>query len=150
MPYGLTQHNFPNLTATNSTETSSAVNRYNCIAWAAGDNLKNWWPTGRGYWPQGVPRVESIDAFMKAYETLGYKLCYDERLEASVEKIAIFGTTNLDGSITPTHAARQLESGEWTSKMGWNVDISHETLQTVSGPFYGQKICCMSRPRLSM
>lgn len=83
---------------------------------------------------------------MLAYETLGYDLCYDERLEEGVEKIALYGIDNPDGTIEPTHAARQLSSGEWTSKLGPFEDISHTSLDDLNGPTYGHKICCMSRP----
>ena len=36
----------------------------------------------------------------------------------------------------PTHAARQLTSGLWTSKLGDNMDLSHE-LHELEGPEYG-------------
>lgn len=35
---------FPNLTAGNYRITSEPDRDYNCIAWAAGDNRKCWWP----------------------------------------------------------------------------------------------------------
>jgi hypothetical protein len=38
----------------------------------------------------------------------------------------------------PTHAALQLESGDWTSKLGDFEDISHSTIEAVSGPVYGR------------
>jgi len=120
------------------------MRRYNCIAWAAGDTQRNWWPIN-GYWPDGVLRAETVPAFMEAYETLGYRLCFDEHLEEGVEKIALYGTRDQNGVITPTHAARQLQSGLWTSKLGPFEDISHNTLNDVNGPVYGQMICCMSR-----
>jgi len=89
-----------------------------------------------------------MEAFVYAYETLGYKLCYDNSLESGIEKIAIFGKNNpADGSTIPTHAALQLESGEWTSKMGPLEDISHTTVDAVNGPVYGKPIYYMSRPR---
>lgn len=148
MPGSWPADEFPYLDETTCRETSSPDRRYNCIAWAADNNTRKWWPDsmGVGYWPKGVPRVETIDAFMKAYETLGYKLCFNEALEAGVEKIAIFGIRG-EGEVVPTHAARQLESGEWTSKLGDFEDIAHKTVHAVSGPVYGEVICCMSRPR---
>jgi hypothetical protein len=128
--------------------TSEATNQYNCIAWAARDVLNNWWPDEMdvGYWPARVPREETIGAFVRAYETLGYKLCMDGSLQEGQEKIAIFGIER-EGSQTPTHAARQLESGEWSSKLGSNEDISHKEVGDVRGPLYGRVICYMSRPR---
>jgi hypothetical protein len=138
---------FPNLTDSTCKVTSPPARRYNCIAWAAGDDTQNWWPDpyNIGYWPQGVPREESIQAFMLAYESLGYKLCYGDHFEEGIEKIAIYGIENPDKTVTPTHAARLLSSGEWTSKLGNFEDIGHKTLEAVDGPVYGRKVCCMSR-----
>jgi hypothetical protein len=148
MPGSWPQQDHPFLTATSCQVKSKTDRRYNCIAWAAGDDRNNWWPDSRGigYWPSGVPRVESISAFMQAYETLGYKLCYDGTVEAGFEKIAIFGI-GPKGQETPTHAALQRESGEWTSKMGTLEDIDHDVADSVRGPVYGNVICFMSRPR---
>ncbi len=86
---------------------------------------------------------------MQAYETLGYKLCFNEYTEEGIEKIALYGMPDQNGVIIPTHAARQLESGLWTSKLGPFEDISHNTLDDVNGPVYGRMVCCMSRPRRS-
>jgi hypothetical protein len=148
MPGSWPDHELPYLDDTNCRETSLRDTRYNCIAWAAENNSRWWWPDnfGIGYWPPNVPREESIDAFMKAYETLGYKLCYNESLEPGLDKIAIYGI-RYSTKVVPTHAARQMESGEWTSKVGPFEDISHKTLDAVNGPVYGEMICCMSRPR---
>jgi hypothetical protein len=141
---------FPNLTNANHKVTSPFMRRYNCIAWAASNDTRNWWPDlfNQGYWPPNVPREETIDAFVQAYETLGYKLCYDERPELGIEKIAIYGVDNPDPKqpIIPTHAARQLLSGEWTSKLGQHEDISHTTPDGVNGPIYGRVVCYMARP----
>jgi len=142
------QHELPHLTPATCEVTSKASSRYNCIAWAAKDVIKNWWPDpfGIGYWPPGVPRAVTIGAFIQAYETLGYKLCFDGSLEAGIEKVAIFGI-GPQGLEIPTHAALQLESGEWTSKLGPFEDISHKTVDAVNGPVYGKPICYMARPR---
>src|ERR1035438_162844 len=130
MPGSWPSHELPYLTADNCEVTSAQSRRYNCIAWAAGNDLRNWWPDPRGigYWPLGIPRQVTIDAFMRAYGTLGYTLCFDESLEEGLEKIAIYGTTALDGSVIPTHAALQLQSGKWTSKLGPFEDINHDTV----------------------
>jgi hypothetical protein len=101
---------------------------------------------GVGHWPAGAPRTVTIDAFMKAYATLGYKLCYDGSLEPGLQKIAIFGV-GASGSEVPTHAALQLESGEWTSKLGPFEDVRHKTVDAVNGPIYGKAVCYMSRSR---
>src|SRR5882724_2300466 len=83
---------------------------YNCIAWAAGDTRKWWWPVDDpgAYWPDGLDKEplnqETLSNFIKAFQSLGYKKCLTPRYEKGVEKIAIFvGSIN-----TPTHAARSL------------------------------------------
>jgi hypothetical protein len=147
MPGSWIDDEFPFLGADRFTITSDATTRYNCIAWAARDTLNNWWPDEMdvGFWPARAPREETIGAFVQAYETLGYKLCADGSLQEGQEKIAIFGVGQ-EGSEVPTHAARQLESGEWTSKLGPNEDISHKGVEDVRGPIYGKVMCYMSRP----
>jgi hypothetical protein len=152
MPGSWPPSDFPSLNNSNCRETSPSKRRYNCIAWAAGDTTRKWWPdfAHQGHWPQGITREETISAFVQAYETLGYKLCFDERLETGIEKIAIYGIEIPGQGIEPTHAARQLENGEWTSKLGDFEDISHTTLDALNGPVYGRMICCVSRPRRSV
>ncbi len=126
--------------------TSECDSIYNCFAWAAGDDKKWWCPSEDGYWPDGVPRESTVGAFVQVYGKLGYKLCVDGSLVPELEKIAIFGVGPA-GEEEPTHAALQLENGEWTSKMGTLEDISHKTVDAVRGPLYGKIVCFMSRPR---
>lgn len=44
------------------------------------------------------------------------------------------------------HAARQLSSGAWTSKLGKDVDIEHDTPDDVAGGLYGEVVQLMRRP----
>jgi hypothetical protein len=104
-------------------KTSEATTEYNCIAWAAGEDDRWWWPVGPYYWPSTVPRVESIQAFTEAYGTLGYSVCQNGSAEPGLQKVAIY----IDSRGIPTHAARQLMNGEWTSKLGREVDVRHDT-----------------------
>jgi hypothetical protein len=119
--------------------------RYNCVAWAAGEKHRPWWPIELGgyYWPSGIKKKENLKAFVTAFETLGYRKCgKDARLEAGIEKIAIYTD---DGNV-PTHAARQLGSGLWTSKCGEEFeDIRHKTLETLEGTEYGRVAVIMRR-----
>ena len=143
------QHELPNLTDQNCDVKSPVTNRYNCIAWAAGEDFRNWWPDpfGIDFWPSGVSRAVTTDAFLRAYSSLGYSLCFDGTLEGGIEKIALFGKGPA-GSEVPTHAALQLPSGRWTSKLGPFEDIEHTTANAVDGPVYGHLICYLSRPRV--
>lgn len=83
---------------------------------------------------------ETLDAFAAAFATLGYAPCLDERPEHRFEKIALFAVAGL-----PTHAARQLPSGRWTSKLGLREDIEHD-LHAVSGGVYGTVAALLKRP----
>jgi hypothetical protein len=133
---------FPN-TAPGSVElTSPPSPRYNCIAWAAGDPSRWWWPLEPDYWPEAAPRAPTLAAFQFAFATLGYVVCGDDTLAPALEKIAIF--VGADG---PTHAAKQTEDGKWSSKLGRLEDIRHE-LQALEGRLYGSVALIMSRPRV--
>ncbi|MBL8793568.1 MAG: hypothetical protein JNM56_06675 [Planctomycetia bacterium] len=139
-------HNaFPSLADEGFTETSPATTDYNCIAWAAGRTDDVWWPDaeGLGYWPEGVLRGETLEAFYLAFESLGYVRCAGGELEPEFEKVALYA---LDGR--PKHAARQLPDGSWTSKLGQWIDITH-SLRGVAGPVYGQVAGFLKRPRPS-
>lgn len=106
---------FPRLTQDNYSVTSQPSKRYNCIAWAAGQNARWWWPgpdVELEYWPENATRAESLDAFQEAFASEGYAVCQEADFEPGFEKVAIFA----DEKNRPTHAARQLPNGRWTSK----------------------------------
>jgi hypothetical protein len=46
-----------------------------------------------------------------------------------------------------THAARQLENGNWTTKFGDFEDVEHIDLICLEGPRYGRSIVLMRRLR---
>lgn len=135
---------FPNLSKDGYSLTSSATPEYNCIAWAAGDEGVWWWPDQNGdyYWPTEISRTETIEVFIKAYESLGYSVCENATLEDGFEKVAIYA----DSNGKPTHAARQLYSGNWTSKLGQSEDIKHTTLDGLVGGYYGSVVVILKRP----
>ena len=137
------ERRFPRLRGTAYRITSPAQPDYNCIAWAAGD-YSRWWepdPFGQYYWPKEVPRRYTVEAYAEAFKKLGFEVCQDAAFEVGVEKVAIFA--GLDGS--PTHAARQRESGTWTSKLGQLEDIEHRELEHVGE--YGNPVLFLKRPR---
>lgn len=63
-----------------------------------------------------------------------------------LEKVALFGKEQ-GGTVIPTHAALQLETGEWTSRLGHCEDVRHAKVEDVCGPLYGSVVCFLSRPR---
>ena len=149
MPGSWPPQHHPDLTADTCILTSPKSNRYNCIAWALGDTTRWWWPVplrGLSYWPPGIPREETLAAFIQAFGTQNYAPCADGSLQDGIEKVALFAK-RIAGELSPTHAARQLESGEWTSKMGSLEDISHVGVDAVNGPIYGTAIQFLGRQR---
>ena len=70
---------------------------------------------------------------MQAYQTLGYTPCNSAVLEVGYEKIALY--VRDDG--IPVHAAKQLPTGKWSSKLGSIEDIEHE-LEGLAGEQYGK------------
>ena len=81
-------------------------------------------------------------------DVIGYEVCPigSRALEPGVQKIALY----VDEDGTPTHAARQLPSGEWTSKLGRAEDIRHKTLEALEGsagqpPGYGRAKLILKR-----
>lgn len=133
---------FPRLRGAAYRITSPASDVYNCIAWAAGDTEHWWWPGDPAltYWPLGASRLETLAAFRDAFATLDYVVCEQADLEAGFEKIALFA----DGDGTPTHAARQLRDGTWTSKLGMSEDIQHAPTD-LAGAVYGSIVQIMKR-----
>jgi len=134
----------------NIVKTSEEDTQYNCIAWAAEDKNKWWWPRTnpkmKSYWPDGIPNEETLNVFIQAFEQLGYSKCSNPLLEDGHDKIAIY----CDNDEIPTHAARQLPSGQWTSKLGSNIDVSHDfegllTIPRIASE-YGHITVIMKRP----
>ncbi len=135
---------FPGLAKGGYRVTSPADNNYNCIAWAASDPANWWWPgpnADEEFWPHGVPREVTRAAFQQAFVSLGYAPCAGADLESGFEKIALFA----DQRDRPTHAARQLPDGRWTSKLGKKEDVEH-ALSDLEGAIYGSVVLIMKRP----
>jgi len=126
---------FPALDAQNHQIESPLNGRYNCVSWAMEDTARFWWPSpmGGAFWPHGIARVPTLGSFMQAFAQMGYQPCQTADLEPDYKKIALYA----DASGVPTHVARQLPSGEWTSKIGRDEDIRHATLGVLEGGGYG-------------
>jgi hypothetical protein len=133
---------FPDLARTGYQITSPPDSSYNCIAYAARLTNQWWWPDPDGfdYWPAGVVRERTLAAFIQAFETVGYSPCPDDTLEPGWVKVAIYASDE-----GPTHAARQLDNGLWTSKLGPDDDIEH-SLEGLCGPSYGSVVQFLRRP----
>ena len=120
---------WPGLRGSGYKITSERTEDYNCIAWAA-ERADAWWsPVQDYYWPEGVARELTLEAFGAAYETLGYSRCDSSAYEPGFLKVAIY----VDQNGIPTHVARQFRDGSWTSKLGGLEDIRHLSLDHLAG-----------------
>jgi len=82
-----------------------------------------------------------IEALVQVFESLGYESCgRDDTLEDGYDKVALYERNGMY-----KHAARQLPDGKWTSKLGREEDISHDTPDCVAGTIYGRVHCIMRR-----
>lgn len=135
----------PNLKHSDYKITSPEDVYYNCIAWAAGDDSRWWWPdqSNSYYWPPGIKRETTLEVFVEAFKTLGYSICNSADYEVGFEKIALYAKPSGE----PTHAARQVRPNRWTTKAGRLEDIEHK-LEDVYGSVYGAVAICMKRPLL--
>jgi hypothetical protein len=143
---------FPNLRRGEYRKTSENTVSYNCIAHAAEVSDWWWWPAeGPGiFWPPEAPQEETIESFIQAYAVMGYQVCSSQcrEPEPGFQKIALY----IDEDGIPTHAARQLATGEWSSKLGRAEDIAHRTLEALeSGEDktlgYGLASLILKRPK---
>lgn len=136
---------FPGLRTTPFRLASPRARNYNCIGFAANDEENWWWPEGDAptiYWPPGAPRELTLNAFSAVFLMLGYTVGGGDTHDPGIEKVALFA----DSSGTPTHAARQLATGQWTSKLGEAEDIEHD-LRALEGEIYGTVAMILTRPR---
>lgn len=131
---------FPKLLAEYFQITSPQTDEYNCIAWAANDVERWWWPHPDAYWPDGLPTNNSVENFIEAFKTLGYEPCDGDHLEPGYLKVVIY--VNSSGV---THMAKQLPNGHWSSKLGSDSDIEHQTPYGVEGETYGKVQCFLKK-----
>jgi hypothetical protein len=133
---------FPNLDADGGVVLQPPDPAYNCVAWAAGETDAVWWPADPdGYWPPGAPDELTLAAVAAALATVGYAPCADDAYEPGFEKAAVYARGG-----TPTHVARQLADGRWTSKLGRDCLVSHATPSGVEGAVYGSVTMYLRRP----
>ena len=138
------EHAFPSLVGTAYSEESPVTDSYNCIAYAFGDTKNSWWPTKDFgyYWPPEFPFDDSVEVLKRIFRLHGYSDCPDMEAESGYEKVAIYSR---NGHFL--HAARQLRSGRWASKLGDEQDIEHERAEHIAGQAYGDALDVMRRKR---
>ena len=134
---------FPNLAKSDAKKKSSETANYNCIAWAANETRRRWWPRASGYyWPANIRDDDSLEAFVEAFATLGYEPCTEAHQEPGYEKVAVYAFA---GHVK--HMARSLDNGKWTSKLGDLEDIEHELddLTSIFQNGYGETVQILRR-----
>jgi hypothetical protein len=136
---------FPRLADHGFEVTSPEDISYNCIAFAAGDSTRWWWPgviqtpLGGYYWP-GSDLDATLSVFESVFAALGYEKCDNPEYEPGIEKVAIYTVGR-----EVKHAARQLSDGTWTSKLGALEDIRHNAVDGICCPLYGDVALIMRR-----
>lgn len=135
----LRSSSFPNLEEKDFTAIGPHSERYNCIAWTVG--VRNEW-----VWPG--TRVEDFDAL---YGKSGYQALdtLDLSHDPKLEKVVIYGLPprSEGGPIEVTHGALQDEAGRWTSKIGTQPLIRHQSVEDLAGGSYGEPVRVYVRPR---
>lgn len=121
---------WPKLRPGNYAIKSRATARYNCMAFANGDD-RHWWQSGlhggRHYWPPNVG--DTLEAWVEIFTRQGYELTSSRDVESGFEKIAIY----LDlTDMLPGHIAKS-DGRVWKSKLGRIQDIEHATLELLEG-----------------
>jgi hypothetical protein len=133
---------FPDLSTDDPIITHPPDPRFNCVAWAVGAMDTMWWPSDPdGYWPPGVPDELTVAAMSAALGTVGYVPCAGSEFEPGIEKVAVYARAGV-----PTHIARQLADGRWSSKLGRDCVVSHATPGGVEGAVYGSVVAYLQRP----
>jgi hypothetical protein len=111
---------------------------YNCIAFAADDQTM-WWSHENGYkWP--AARTSDIGSLVAVFAGLGYQQCDTSDAEPGYERVVLYEKNG-----EWTHAARQVPSGAWVSKLGPDEDIEHDDPYCLCGNAYGNVHCIMRR-----
>jgi hypothetical protein len=135
---------FPHLRRRLYRGTSVRSTTYNCFAWAVGETHRRWDPanprSSRNYWPTESDSTGLQDAVV-AFETVGFHRVTEARARPGWQTIALYAAED-----QLTHAARLLENGRWTSKLGPDIDIEHDTLEALGGGLYGEPAVILERP----
>ena len=142
--------NDPRFVTVSSVENST----YNCIAWALGAR-RNWWephregniPQGLGDWPEGLPHDREPGTLRELFRREGFVDCEDGSLDPALVKIALYWVQDDVGSYIWTHAARQLKTGLWTSKLGSSYEVTHRSTGDLEGELYGAVYAYMAKAR---
>lgn len=117
---------FENLAKLGYEITSDPDEAYNCFAYAAGV-VDEWWdPLGK--WPGGNPERRCRRDARHGLRGAWLHGMPRRKPERGFDKIAIYA---IEGSFQ--HAAKLLDDGRWSSKLGPDGDIAHRDLAALEG-----------------
>ena len=116
------------------------THRYNCIAWAFGDNTRWWWPAYEAFWPEeclvedenSYSGIDEVKSFEKLFEYIGAEETTNDKPEKGYVKLAVY-----KGARNYKHMARLLPDGQWTSKMGDCAKVVNRYPEDLAGGVYG-------------
>lgn len=133
---------FPSLASDGYRLTSPEDPLYNCIAWLFGETEAWWEPFPICYWPipYSIVKASKIDTLIAMLEHFGFEKSDGTSPGDGYERVAIYGKNG-----EWTHAAKQLPTGKWTSKLGPDQDIEHDTLECLVGSEYGDIVRILKR-----
>lgn len=131
---------FPNLAGEGFDIVDEPSPRYNCIAYAASDTSKGWWPDGLNYWPPWATPTNSIESLQEAFTGLGYQESDQGDDEDGFQRVALY---EVQGKMR--HATVQAPNGRWRSKMGRGPVIEHRDPASLSRGPYGNPTVFMRR-----
>jgi hypothetical protein len=145
---------FPKLVAGIYQRASVATARYNCVAFANGDE-RHWWnpqpqllkPKRRYYWPPDIKKEWTLETLIEIFTSTGYEIIKNQEIEPGWEKVAIYVSLE---DMEPSHVAKS-DGRVWKSKLGKGQDIEHYSLDVLEGDTvdeYGIVECVLGR-RLS-
>lgn len=137
--------NFPNIDIEGFIVTSDLNPTYNCFAWAGNDDTKCWLPFKSKYYFWYTDNTAlTLENVINNYSHIGYtEITESSDLEEGYDKVAIY----IDEGGEPSHAARQVENGKWTSKLGDREDIEHSTPECLESDSYGKVKVILKRPK---
>lgn len=134
--------------------TAAPSTAYNCIAWALGQRNEWWEPhspgsiaVGQGYWPAGLPHNRDPQTLRVLFCQEGFADCENGNLDQNLVKVALYRIPDGNGSYRWTHAARQLKTGLWTSKLGNSYAVIHRKPDDPDGDLYGSVYAYLAKLR---
>lgn len=131
--------------------TSAPTARYNCLAWAIGENHRRIDFT-QGHWPNHLRRGADLCDLIALYQSMGFVVCMDETcrtFDPEYDKIVVYAARFKEPGEPEIHewmhAAKLLPNGHWSSKLGYEHDISHPDPESLAGREYGEPLIYMRR-----